>query len=302
MQNFNNKGLYTDFYELTMAQGYFLQNRHKQEATFDYFFRKNPFDGGYVVFAGLSELLRELEQFRYGQKELDFLKQQGFHDDFLNYLNDFKFRGDIFSCREGEIVFPLEPVMQVTGNLIEAQLVESMLLNILNFSSLIATKAIRIRQEAKDRIFVDFGLRRAQGFGSLLAARAAAIGGANSTSNVLAGAQYNIPVSGTMAHSWIQSFDSELESFRAFAEIFPDNCVLLIDTYDTLESGLKNAITVARELEEKGHRMKGLRLDSGDLAYLSKKVRKALDDQGLEYVKLVASNQLDEYLIRSLNL
>ncbi|MFW6226649.1 MAG: nicotinate phosphoribosyltransferase, partial [Bacteroidota bacterium] len=177
MKHFKHKGLYTDFYELTMAQGYFLQNKHYQEATFDYFFRKNPFDGGYVVFAGLWELLRELKHFRYGQKELEFLKQQGFHDDFLSYLEDFRFRGDIISCREGEIIFPLEPVMQVTGNIIETQLVESMLLNILNFSSLIATKAIRIRQEAKDRIFVDFGLRRAQGFGSLLAARAAAIGG-----------------------------------------------------------------------------------------------------------------------------
>lgn len=302
MIDFENTGLYTDLYELTMAQGYFLQGRHQQSATFDYFFRKNPFSGGYVVFSGLTELLDQLQRFTYGPKELEYLEKQGFHNAFLKYLSDFSFQGDIHSCREGEVVFPLEPITRVSGNVVETQLVESLLLNILNFSSLIATKAIRIRHEAGDRLFADFGLRRAQGLGSIHGARSAIIGGANSTSNVLAAAQFDLPASGTMAHSWIQSFDDELEAFRAFADIYPDNCVLLIDTYDTLQSGLANALIIAEELEAKGHKLKGLRLDSGDLAYLSKKVRKVLDENGYHYVKIVASNQLDEYLIRSLNL
>ncbi|MGM0612872.1 MAG: nicotinate phosphoribosyltransferase [Bacteroidota bacterium] len=302
MINLKNTGLYTDFYELTMAQGYFLNGMHKKQATFDYFFRKNPFHGGYVIFAGLSDFLDELQAFQFDQDALNYLKAKGFQDPFLEYLADFRFRGDIYSCKEGEIVFPLEPILRVDGNIIEAQLIESMLLNILNFTSLIATKAVRIRHEAGERKFADFGLRRAQGLGSVYASKAAIIGGANSTSNVFAGAEYDIPLSGTMAHSWVQSFDTEIEAFRAYASIYPDTCTLLIDTYDTLNIGLKNAITIAKELEAKGHKLKGVRLDSGDLAYLSKEVRKILDQQGLEYVNIVASNQLDEYLIRSLNL
>lgn len=298
----DKNGLYTDYYELTMAQGYYLQGRHEHEATFDYFYRKNPFHGGFVVFSGLSEFLNQLEDFSFSDRELDYLHKQGFNEKFLDYLKSFKFSGDIFSCHEGEVVFPLEPIVRVSGNIVETQLVESMLLNILNFSSLISTKALRIRHEAGDRIFVDFGLRRAQGLGSMYASRSAFIGGANSSSHVLAGREYDIPVSGTMAHSWIQSFDSELEAFRAFAEIYPNDCVLLIDTYDTLNSGLENALIIAKELEQKGHKLKGVRLDSGDLAYLSKKVRKRLNDAGFHYVSIVASNQLDEYLIRSLNL
>ena len=302
MINLKNTGLYTDFYELTMAQGYFLNGMHKKQTSFDYFFRENPFHGGYVVFAGLSDFLDELEAFQFDQDALDYLKKQGFHDSFLEYLADFRFSGDIYSCREGEIVFPFEPILRVDGNIVEAQLIESMLLNILNYTSLIATKAVRIRHEAGDRKFADFGLRRAQGLGSIYGTKASIIGGANSTSNVFAGAEYDVPLSGTMAHSWIQSFDNELEAFRAYASIYPDNCTLLIDTYDTLNIGLKNAVTIAKELESKGHQLKGVRLDSGDLAYLSKKVRKVLDQHELEYVNIVASNQLDEYLIRSLNL
>ncbi|MCF8218123.1 MAG: nicotinate phosphoribosyltransferase [Bacteroidales bacterium] len=302
MINLKNTGLYTDFYELTMAQGYFLNGMHKKQATFDYFYRKNPFHGGYVVFAGLSDFLDELEAFQFGQDALNYLKAKGFQDSFLEYLADFRFRGDIYSCKEGEIVFPLEPILRVDGNIVEAQLIESMLLNILNFTSLIATKAVRIRHEAGERKFADFGLRRAQGLGSVYASKASIIGGANSTSNVFAGAEYDIPLSGTMAHSWVQSFDTEIEAFRSYASIYPNSCILLIDTYDTINIGLKNAITIAKELEEKGHKLIGVRLDSGDLAYLSKEVRKILDQQGLEYVNIVASNQLDEYLIRSLNL
>ncbi|MCF8331528.1 MAG: nicotinate phosphoribosyltransferase [Bacteroidales bacterium] len=302
MINTEKNGLYTDYYELTMAQGYFLQERHNQQATFDYFYRKNPFHGGYVIFSGLSEFLNQLEKFEYGKQELDYLHKQGFNEKFLSYLSDFRFCGDIYSFREGDVAFPLEPIVRVSGNVVETQLIESMLLNILNFSSLISTKAIRIRHEAGDRLFVDFGLRRAQGLGSMHASRAAIIGGADSSSHVLAGSEYDIPVSGTMAHSWIQSFDTELQAFRAFAEIYPDDCVLLIDTYDTLNSGLENALIIAEELEMKGHKLKGIRLDSGDLAYLSKKVRKRLDSDGFNYVSITASNQLDEYLIRSLNL
>lgn len=302
MIQFQNSGLYTDLYELTMAQGYFFKGRHQQEATFDYFYRKNPFHGGYVVFTGLAEVLDKLETFAYGEEEINYLRQQGFREDFLDYLSNFRFRGDIASCREGEVVFPLEPVLRVTGNILETQLVESLLLNFLNYSSLISTKSARIRQEAGERAIADFGLRRAQGMGSILGARAALIGGANSTSNVMAGAEYDIPVSGTMAHSWVQSFDDELESFRAYADIYPGECVLLIDTYETLNSGLENAMIVAEELEKKGYRLKGVRLDSGDLAYISKKARKRLDEKGYPYVKILASNQLDEYLIRSLDL
>ncbi|MFW6020414.1 MAG: nicotinate phosphoribosyltransferase [Bacteroidales bacterium] len=302
MINLKNTGLYTDFYELTMAQGYYLNGMHEKQASFDYFYRKNPFGGGYVVFAGLSDFLDELEAFQFDQDALDYLKNKGFHDSFLNYLADFRFRGDIYSCQEGEIVFPIEPILRIDGNIVEAQLIESMLLNILNFTSLIATKAVRIRHEAGERKFADFGLRRAQGLGSIYASKASIIGGADSTSNVFAGAEYAIPLSGTMAHSWVQSFDTEIEAFRSYASIYPDSCTLLIDTYDTLNAGLKNAIKVAKELESKGHKLKGVRLDSGDLAYLSKQVRKELDKNELEYVNIVASNQLDEYLIRSLNL
>lgn len=296
----NHNGLYTDFYELTMAQGYFKAGMKEKQVVFDYNFRKNPFKGGYVVFSGLADLLESLKNFVYSQKDLEYLEQNGFHPDFLKYLENFKFSGTIKSVREGEIVFPASPVLRVEGNIIECQLIETILLNYLNFESLIATKATRIRQVAGNRMVSDFGLRRAQGLGGLQASRAALIGGVDSTSNVLAGLLYDIAVSGTQAHSWIQSFEDELTAFRKYAENYPDKSILLVDTYDTIRSGIPNAIKVANELKEKGHELKAIRLDSGDLAYLSKKARKMLDEAGLTNTKILASNQLNEYVIRSL--
>lgn len=300
MPTFNHAALYTDYYELTMAQGYLLAGIKDFEASFDYFFRNNPFEGGFVVFAGLSDLLPILRDFRFEEEDLAYLHDQGFRDDFLDYLRDFKFRGEIMAPPEGEIVFPSEPVMRVCGNIIETQIIETLLLNIINFESLIATKAARMRLMARDRLFIDFGLRRSQGWGGIQASKAAVIGGANSTSNVFSAFNYDLKPSGTQAHSWIQSFDDELTAFRKYAEFYPENCVLLADTYNTLNRGVPNAIIVARELEAKGYRLLGIRLDSGDLAYLSRKARKMLDDAGLNYVKIAVSNQLDEHLIKSL--
>ncbi len=294
-------GLYTDLYELTMAQGYLLDEKKNETAVFDYAFRDNPFEGGYVIFAGLDTLLTALQQFTYGQQELAYLKKQGFADSFLEFLEDFRFRGTIASVAEGEVVFPLEPVLRVEGTIIECQLIETLLLNFLNFESLIATKASRIRRVAGKRTISDFGLRRAQGTGGLQASRAAVIGGIDASSNVLAGQRFQLAVTGTQAHSWIQSFDSELEAFRTYARIYPDKTVLLVDTYDTLKSGVPNAITVGQELAEQNHKLLAIRLDSGDLAYLSKQARRMLDEAGLNDTKILVSDQLDEYLIRSLN-
>lgn len=292
---------YTDYYELTMAQGYFLEGRIETNASFDYFFRKNPFKGGYVIFAGLSELTSTLEKFTFSDEELQYLKNEGFHSDFLDYLSKFEFQGTVFSAREGEVVFPNVPVLRVEGNLIEAQIVETLLLNVLNFQSLIATKAARMRTAAgENHTLLDFGLRRSQGLGGIHATRAAKIGGFDGTSNVYSSQKFHIPAGGTMAHSWVQSFESELESFRAYARHFPGSTILLVDTYNTLKSGVPNAITVANELREKGHELQGIRLDSGDLAYLSKKSRSMLDKAGFPDVKIAASNQLDENVIESL--
>ena len=293
-------GLYTDYYELTMAQGYFYCGKKEETATFYYFFRTNPYQGGFTVFAGLQDFLEMLTNFTFPREDIDYLRALGLKPEFLEYLSHFHFSGDIQSMKEGEIVFPGEPVLQVKGNIIECQLIESLLLNILNFESLIATKAYRVKQVAGDRIFSDFGLRRAQGTGAVHGSRAAIIGGASSTSNVFAGKLFGIPVSGTQAHSWIQSFSGELEAFQAFAQTHPENTVLLVDTYDTLHSGVPNAIKVGKEMEKKGMHLRAIRLDSGDLAYLSKKARKMLDDAGLEKVKIIASNQLNEHVIKSL--
>ncbi len=292
--------LYTDMYQLTMGQAYFLEQRQDQPASFDYFFRKNPFKGGYVIFTGLHELLEQIQGLRFGQAEIDFLHQKGFHADYLEYLKTFSFRGDITGMREGEIVFPVAPILRVDGGLHEVQLIETLLLNVLNFQSLIATKASRIRYSAGNRRLSDFGLRRAQGLGGIQASRAAIIGGFDTTSNMLAAMEHDIIPAGTMAHSFIESYSNELEAFRAYARIFPDSCVLLVDTYNTLKSGIPNAIKVARELDKDGYRLKGIRLDSGDLAYLSKKARRMLDDHGLDDVQIVVSNQLDEHVIKSL--
>lgn len=293
-------GLYTDFYEITMAQGYFSCGKKEQQVSFDYYFRTNPFKGGFTVFAGLHDFLELLNNFSYSDSDIDFLAEQGLNPEFLNYLRNFRFKGRIYAMNEGEIVFPNEPILKVEGNIIECQLIESLLLNILNFESLIATKAFRIKLVSGAKPFTDFGLRRAQGLGALHASRAACIGGASSTSNVLAGKYFQIPVSGTMAHSWIQSFDNELDAFRAYAKTHPENTTLLVDTYDTLKSGVPNAITIGLEMKEKGRQLQAIRLDSGDLAYLSKKARKMLDKAGLSEVKIVASNQLNEHVIKTL--
>lgn len=293
-------GLYTDFYELTMAQGYFTCGKKDQQVSFDYYFRTNPFRNGFTVFAGLADFIDLLRQFSYSDSDIEFLARQGLDREFLNYLREFKFNGSIYSVREGEIVFPNEPLIRVEGNIIECQLIESLLLNILNFESLIATKAYRIKIASEHKFFADFGLRRAQGLGALHASRAACIGGAGSTSNVLAAKLFNMRVSGTMAHSWVQSFDTELEAFRAYAKTHPDNTILLVDTYDTLRSGVPNTITLANELKENGKKIKAIRLDSGDLAYLSKRARKMLDAAGFPDIQIIASNQLNEYVIKTL--
>jgi len=296
----NHNGFYVDLYELTMAQGYYYAGKKDEPAAFDYFFRANPFQGGYVVFAGLWDLLRSLENFSFGGDDIEYLRNQGFQEPFLDYLSNFSFQGTIDSVREGEVVFPVEPVLRVEGTLIECQLIETILLNYLNFESLVATKASRIRRVAGQRPVSDFGLRRAQGLGGLQASRAAIIGGVDATSNVLAGYAYQAKITGTLAHSWVQSFEDELTAFRSYAGVFPENTVLLVDTYNTLNQGVPNAIQVGHELKDKGYRLKAIRLDSGDLAFLSKKARKMLDEAGLHDTKILASNQLDEYVIRSL--
>ncbi|HAT8860213.1 TPA: nicotinate phosphoribosyltransferase [Legionella pneumophila subsp. pneumophila] len=296
----NITGTYTDQYQLAMAQVCFLKGQHERIAAFDYFFRVLPFKGGYAIFAGLEDLLDVLEQLRFEQQDIEFLQHQNMHPDFIHYLQQFKFNGTVYTSLEGDVVFPTRPVVIIEANLIEAQIIETLLLNILNFQTLIATKARRIRQVAGERILIDFGLRRAQGAGGYFASRAAIVGGFDSTSNVRVGRDYSVPVSGTMAHSFIQSYDSEIQAFSDYAEAWPENCILLVDTYNTLQSGVPNAIKIAKEMENRGHRLKGIRLDSGDLAWLAKRARHMLDEAGLNYVAITASNQLDEYVIKNL--
>ena len=293
-------GLYTDMYQLTMAQAYLRDGTAEAPAVFDYFFRKLPFGGGFVVFAGLADLLEIVEGFNFSAQDLDYLKGLGFGTDFLDRLGRFRFRGAVHSVREGEVVFPLEPVVRVEAGLLEAQIIETVLLNFLNFESLIATKAARLRLAAGPRLLSEFGLRRSHGFGGIHASRAAVIGGCDTTSNVYAAWRYGLRPAGTMAHSYIESHGDELEAFRRFAESHPEGCIFLVDTYDTLRSGLPNAIRAAKEMERRGRRLYAVRLDSGDLAYLAKQARRMLDESGLAYVKIVASNLLDEHVIRSL--
>lgn len=291
---------YTDQYQLTMSQVYFHKGLKDETAIFDYFFRKLPFQGGYVLFAGLEDLLEAADNLRFDEKDLEFLKQEGMDPEFLDYLESFRFRGNIYASKEGDLIFPNRPVLSVEASIIEAQLLETLSLNILNYQSLIATKASRMRLSAGDRKLVDFGLRRAPGVGGYSASRAAVIGGFDATSNVRSGRDYGIPISGTMAHSFVQRYDNEISSFRDFADVRANDCVLLVDTYDTLKSGVPNAVKVGKEMEERGDKLKGIRLDSGDLAWLARQSRKMLDDAGLDYVKIAVSNQLDERVIKSL--
>lgn len=300
IRDISHPGLYTDLYQLTMSQGYFRTGMHKKPACFDYFFRQAPFGGQFVVFAGLADLLEVLEYYRFSKDECNWLLNKGFDREFCDYLSGYRFDGTVISVREGEIVFPGEPVLTVSGSMLSCQLIETLLLNILNFQSLIATKARRLKIACGDRKLIDFGLRRGQGTGAIAASRAAAIGGVSATSNVLAGYRHNIPVSGTMAHSWIQCFDSELNAFQKYADMYPDTSILLVDTYDSVGSGIPNAITVAKELEERGNRLLAIRLDSGNPLELSRKARTMLDDAGLDYVAIAVSDQLDEDRIVSL--
>lgn len=299
--------LLTDQYELTMAMAYWKNGLADAEAAFQMFFRRLPFEGGFAVMAGLEPLLEWLGRFRFSRPDLDYLatlKDNAghplFEGAFLRYLEALRFSCDVDAVEEGTVVFPNEPLIRVQGPIIQAQLLESAVLNFLNYQSLIATKAARCCLAAKGDPVVEFGLRRAQGpDGAVSASRAAFIGGCAGTSNTLAGKLFGIPVLGTHAHSWVMVFESEREAFEGFARAFPDNCVFLVDTYNTLQ-GVRNAIEVGRRLQAEGHRLVGVRLDSGDLAYFSVETRRLLDEAGLEGAVVMASNELDEYLIRSL--
>lgn len=295
--------LFTDFYELTMAQGYWrgAGRRSDGAAVFDVFFRHQPFKGGYSVFAGLEPLLHALAEFRFAADDIEWLDSLGmFERGFLDYLSSFQFRGDVWAAAEGELIFPQEPLLRVRADIIEAQIVEGLILNMINYQSLIATKSARVWRASNYGRIMEFGLRRAQGpDGAFSATRAAFIGGAEGSSNTLAGKVLSIPVMGTMAHSWVMSFPNERESFEAYAELYPDKAVFLIDTYDTLKSGVHNAIAVGSKLAARGKRF-GVRLDSGDIAYLSREVRKTLDAAGLRDAFIVVSNELDEEIVENL--
>ncbi len=292
--------LFTDFYELTMAQGYWKRGMNRP-AVFDMFFRRQPFNGGFSIFAGLETFLDKLRSFRFSAEDLSYLSSLKIFDPaFISYLEGFRFTGDIWAMDEGSVVFPQEPLIRVKTGLIEAQIIEGMLLNTINFQSLVATKTARVYLASDKGKIMEFGLRRAQGpDGAMSASRAAFIGGASGTSNVLAGKRYGIPVMGTMAHSWIMSFPSEREAFDAYAETYPDRTVFLIDTYNTLESGIRNAVAAGKRLAAEGKKF-GVRLDSGDIHYLSLEVRKALDAAGLRDATIAVSNDLDESIIQTL--
>ena len=298
-----NITLLMDFYELTMSNGYFINNLKDDIAVFDLFYRKNPDDAAYSIFVGLEDIINYILNLHFDDEDINYLRSLNiFNDDFLNYLRNFKFSGDLYAFKEGSIVYPNVPLVTVVAPLIDCQLLETALLATVNHETLIATKANRIVLASKGRSVSDFGARRAHNIDSALyGAKAAYIGGVNSTATTLAGQLFNIPVSGTMAHSWVMAFDSEYEAFLSYAKLYPSNTILLIDTYDVINSGLKNAIKVAKDyLIPNGYKLKGVRIDSGDLAYLSKKTRKILDENGLNDTIIVASNSLDEYKISSL--
>jgi nicotinate phosphoribosyltransferase len=299
-RNPSESALFTDFYSLTMAQGFQKRNLN-QKAVFEMFFRRGPFKSGYAVFAGLGTLLERLRSFSFSADEIAYLESLSVFDrDFISYLKTFRFTGAIWAMDEGTVVFPQEPLIRVEGGLIECQIIEGMLLNTVNFQSLIATKTARVWLASGKGRIMEFGLRRAQGpDGAMSATRASYIGGASGTSNTLGGKEYGIPVLGTMAHSWVMSFPSEEEAFQAYADIYPSKTVFLIDTYDTLKSGAPAAIKVGRRLLEKGENF-GVRLDSGDIHYLSVEVRKMFDAAGLTKATITVSNDLDESIIQTL--
>ncbi len=298
-----NLTLLTDFYELTMMQGYYTNNNN-EVVVFDVFYRENPSESGYAICAGLEQVIDYIKSLKFTPEDTDYLRSLKIFDEkFLSYLEDFHFTGDIWAIPEGTVVFPMEPLVKVVAPIMEAQLIETALLNIINHQSLIATKASRVVYAAGGQPVMEFGLRRAQGpDAGTLGARAAIIGGCIGTSNVLSAKLYDLPALGTHAHSWIMSFDDELTAFRKYAELYPQNTTLLVDTYDTLRSGVPNAVKVFSELRDQGRMPEkyGIRLDSGDLAYLSKKARKMLDGAGFTEAKITASSDLDEYLIDSL--
>ncbi|MHB1341671.1 MAG: nicotinate phosphoribosyltransferase [Coriobacteriia bacterium] len=297
----------TDLYQLTMAYAYWRSGTAELDACFHVAFRRNPFEGGYAIACGLAQATEYLQAMHFSEGDIAYLRtltgSDGtplFAEEFLVWLAGFRFTCDVDAVPEGTVVFPREPLLRVVGPIVQCQVVETALLNIINFQTLVATKAARVCHAAHGDPVIEFGLRRAQGpDGGLSASRAAYVGGCSGTSNVLAGKRYGIPVGGTHAHSWVMAFDTELEAFLAYAEALPNNCVFLVDTYDTLQ-GVYNAIKAGRWLEERGHRMVGIRIDSGDLAWLSRRARELLDAAGMDYAKVYASNELDEYLIESL--
>jgi nicotinate phosphoribosyltransferase len=294
-----NMSLFTDYYELTMCASYF-DNKNFEPATFDLFIRRLPENRSYFLFAGLEEALQYLQNIKFTDEHLDYLQKQGFRKDFLEYLHGFRFTGNVWAVPEGTLVFPNEPLMRITAPIIEAQLVETFLLNTVNLQTMIATKTSRVVQAARGKSVIEFGLRREQGIDAgMKVARSSYIAGCQGTSNVLAGMSYGIPLFGTMAHSFIMSYPKEIDAFRAFAKTFPNKSTLLIDTYDDL-AGAEKAVVVAKELEANGFKLGGVRLDSGDLAETSQKVRKILDRNELNYVKIFVSGDLDEYRITQL--
>ena len=297
-----NLTMLTDFYELTMANGYFKNGFKNTIAYFDMFFRTIPDGGGYVIMAGVEQLVDYFRNLSFSKEDIDYLRGKGFSEDFLDYLANFRFACDVWTVPEGTPIFPGEPIVKVKGPVIQAQFVETMVLLTINHQSLIATKANRVVRAAQGRAVMEFGSRRAQGFdGAVYGARAAYIGGCAGTACTISDEMFGIPALGTMAHSWVQLFDSEYDAFKAYAEEYPDACTLLVDTYNVLHSGVPNAIKVFDEvLAPMGKRPKGIRIDSGDIAYLSRKARKMLDDAGYPDCSIVASNSLDEYIIRDM--
>lgn len=297
-----NLTMLVDFYEMSMANGYFTNGLKDKIAYFDMFFRKVPDNGGFAIMAGLRQLIDYLKNLKFTQKDLELFAKKGFNDDFIDYLRNFNFSCDVWAIPEGTPIFPGEPIITVKGPVIEAQLIETMVLLTINHQSLIATKANRLKRAAGDRMIMEFGSRRAQGYdAAIYGARAAYIGGCDATACTIDERDYGIPAVGTMAHSWIQLFGDELEAFCAYARQYPDNCTLLVDTYNVIKSGIPNAIEAfKREVLPRGFRPKGIRIDSGDITYLSKKARKMLDEAGFPDCKIVASNSLDEIIIRDM--